>query len=75
MRRVFFAPGDWIAEHTSARLRRGIIFWALVIICLVAFATYPLRENIGVLWALSVFALVLGCVVALFAETPVETEE
>jgi hypothetical protein len=73
--RIFFAPGDWIAEHTNARMRRGVIFWALVLIVLAAFGTYPARESVAVLWLLSVGALVLACVVALFAETPVETEE
>jgi hypothetical protein len=73
--RFFFTPGDWISDHTSARLRRAIIFWALVVIVIAGIATYPARANIGVLWALSVFALILGCIVALFAETPVETED
>jgi len=73
--RVLFAPGDWISDKTSARLRRAIIFWALVVIVIVGIGTYPARANIGVLWALSVFALILGCIVALFAETPVETED
>jgi hypothetical protein len=68
-------PGDWIADNTNARLRRTVIFWALVLIVVLALATYPVRENIGVLWALSVLALILACAVALFAETPVETED
>lgn len=75
IRRVFYGPPDWFADRSSARLRRAIAFWsAVVMLCLVVPVTYPLRSSVAVLWALSVFALVLACFAMTAAETPVETE-
>ena len=76
MSRIFFGPPDWFAEKSSAQLRRAIAFWLAVVMTLIVLPlTYPLRDSVGVLWALSVLALVLACFAMTAAETPVETEE
>lgn len=75
MRRFFHGPGDWLADRTDARLRRSIAVWIGIVVVVVGCLTYPMRQNVGVLWALSVGALVLACWAMASAETPVETED
>lgn len=75
MSRFFYGPPDWFARVTNARLRRAVSFWtSIVMLFIILPLTYPLRESVAVLWALSVFALVLACFAMTAAETPVETE-
>lgn len=75
MSRWFFGPPDWFARVTNARLRRAVAFWlAILTIFVLIPVTYPVRASVAVLWALSVFALVLACFAMTAAETPVETE-
>lgn len=73
--KVFYGPGDWIAEHTSARMRRAIAFWVGILVLAVTVLTWPYKNSVGVLWALSVGALLLACWAMTAAETPVETED
>ena len=76
MSRIFFGPPDWFAEKSSAQLRRAVAFWlAAIMLFVLVPLTYPVRDSVGVLWALSVLALVLACFAMTAAETPVETEE
>lgn len=75
MSQFFFGPPDWFAEKTSARLRRAIAFWLLIVTTFILIpVTYPVRASVAVLWAISMLALVLACLAMTAAETPVETE-
>lgn len=76
IKRFLYGPPDWFARVTNARLRRAIAWWSAIIMLFgVVPLTYPVRASVAVLWALSVFALVLACFAMTAAETPVETED
>ena len=71
----FYAPRDWLADRTNARLRGAIAFWLLAGMLVLTILTYPARESVAVLWAFSILALILALLAVLFAETPVEIED
>jgi len=74
--RYFFGPPDWFAACTDARLRRAIAFWLAIFTTFVLVPiTWPVKDSVGVLWALSMLALILACFAMTAAETPVETED
>lgn len=72
--RLFYAPGDWLGKKLTARQRRGIGAWLLIL----TVATMPLRYEwknaIWLVWALSEGAIVISLATIVAAETPVETE-
>lgn len=75
IRRVFYGPRDWLSEHTNSRDRGALAFWLLVFVLgPLNVLTYPVRDSVAVLWAISMGALALALLAVLFAETPVEVE-
>lgn len=77
VKKFFFLPGDWLAEELSARSRRALATWVLIL-CI-----FPLTP-VWVIWfftsvafiaAVSIFALILAAWGILSAETPVESEQ
>lgn len=74
MRRVFYAPGDWLGSRFSARTRRAIAAWALILILATIPLRYPFRAEVWMVWAISELALLLGMWGVVSAETPVEEE-
>jgi len=73
--RSFHAPGDWIAAHSTARQRRSLIAWVLIIDILSTPIQYPFRTYVSLVWFLSQIALIIGLGGMLSAETPVEKED
>lgn len=72
--RLFYGPGDWLAQ-AAARTRRAIAAWMLIV-CL--FPGVPLwlvlRNALWFVGFMSIIALVFGAWGVLSAETPVEPE-
>lgn len=73
--KFFYAPGDWLGSRFSARQRRAIAAWCLILV----FVTIPLRyfakDAVWMVWLLSEVALLFGLWGVVSAETPVEAEE
>jgi hypothetical protein len=73
-KRVFHAPGDWLANSTSVRDRRSIATWFAILYVLTLPLRYPLRNYVSMVWALSEGAIIISLLAWGSAETPVETE-
>lgn len=73
--KLFYAPGDWLGTKLSARQRRAVGAWLLII----SIATMPLhyiwKDTIWMIWAISEAAIVISLATIVAAETPVEPEE
>ena len=67
IRRLFYGPGDWLAERTSARGRRAFGFWNIVFAALFAI---PFGGKVMYVTILSIIALFPNVT----SETPVEYE-
>lgn len=72
---VFYAPGDWLGARFTARTRRALAAWALILIVATMPLRYPYRSYVSLVWAISELALVLAMWGVVSAETPVEPEE
>lgn len=73
--RAFYGPPDWIALHTTARTRRAINFWLLVLWLGPGLALWiALRNVFWFLGFMSIYAIWAGHLGAASAETPVENE-
>jgi len=74
--RMFYAPGDWLAERSTARQRRALAAWALIIWI---FPGLPLwlyfRNTLWFVGFMSIVALWWTGWTTVAAETPVEREE
>jgi hypothetical protein len=71
---LFYGPGDWLGTRLSARVRRAIAAWALILITITIPLRYPFRNAVWLVWLISEVALVLSCGGIVSAETPVEKE-
>lgn len=72
---IFFGPADLLAHRTSARTRRAINFWLMVIwIGPGTVLWYLLRDALWFVGFMSVYAIWTGHLGAVAAETPVEGE-
>jgi hypothetical protein len=74
MSRLFYTPGDWLGTRLSARVRRAIAAWALILIIITIPLRYPYRDAVSLVWLMMEVALVLSCGAIVSAETPVEKE-
>lgn len=76
LEKIFFGPGDYLASRLSARQRRAIIAW-LLILAIFPFTpiTYIWRNAIWMIWFISMIAIYLSLGGMLSAETPVEDED
>lgn len=72
--RIFYAPGDWMGGRFTARQRRTIATWTLILVIVTIPFRYPYRSDVSLVWAISELALVLGLWSIVSAETPVEHE-
>jgi hypothetical protein len=73
---LFYCPGDWIADKTSARDRRAIGAWVLIF-SLGPGTTISILYSRAIWWIviLSILAIQLTGFTMVFAETPVEEED
>lgn len=72
---LLYGPGDWLGSRFSARTRRAIAAWTLILIVVTIPLRYPFRTYVSLVWAISELALILGMWGVVSAETPVEAEE
>lgn len=72
--KIFYAPGDWMGSRFTARQRRAIAAWTLILIVLTMPLRYPYRQYVSLVWAISELALILSMWGVVSAETPVEEE-
>ena len=74
--RIYYAPGDWLAAHSSTRGRRALAAWVLILCIFPGIpAWYVLREALWFVGFLSIVALILAMWGVVSAETPVEQED
>ena len=75
VRRIWFGPPEWIARGTTAKQRRAINFWILVFWLGPGAALWlVLRNELWFVGFMSVWAIWVGHLSAVAAETPVEEE-
>ena len=76
LRRIWYGPPEWIARRTTAKQRRAINFWVLVVwIIPGALIWFAMRNALWFVGFMSVWAIWVGHLSAVAAETPVEAEE
>lgn len=75
MRRLFYAPSEWIANISNARERRAIGFWLGILFVVCTIATWTSIEHQLALRILQLLTLLLLCWTIVTTETPVETED
>lgn len=73
--KVFFGPGDWLGSCFSARERRALATWALILITVTIPVRFLWKDAVWMVWAISEVALVLALAGVVSAETPVESED
>jgi hypothetical protein len=75
-KRLLYGPGDWLGTRWSARERRAMLAWALL---LSIFPLTPLtffwKDAVWMVWTLSIIAIWLSLISAVSAETPAEAED
>lgn len=74
MRRLFFAPRDWLVDHSDARLRGALGFWIGMGFVVLTVLTWTDRDNPTVTRILLVVNLLLLVWTIVSTETPVEDE-
>jgi hypothetical protein len=75
LNRILYGPPDWLVRQTSARTRRAIGFWLLVLWAGPGTAAWLLlRQALWFVGFMSLFALWWTGWAGLAAETPVEQE-
>lgn len=75
IKKFFYWPGDWLSKKFTARQRRAIAAWFMILFIIGIPVTYPVRNEVAVIWLMSEVALVLAMWGVVSAETPVEDEE
>ena len=65
--KLYYGPGDWLVEHTTARGRRAFGFWNVLFAVLFAI---PFGRQVLYVTILSIIALIPN----ITSETPVEHE-
>lgn len=69
-------PSDWLTSCLTARDRRTINFWLLIVWLLPgALIWYVLRDALWFVGFMSIYAIWISHWTAVAAETPVETED
>ena len=71
---IFYGPGDWLAQKFTARQRRAIATWVIILTIFPGTLTYIWKDAIWMVWALSIIAIAFGAWGIASAETPVESE-
>lgn len=74
MKRLFFAPRDWLVDHSDARLRGALGFWIGMGFVVLTVLTWADRDNPTVTRILLVVNLLLLVWTIVSTETPVEDE-
>ena len=75
LRRIWYGPPEWIARSTSAKQRRALNFWILVVWFVPGTLIWlTLRNQLWFVGFMSVWAIWVGHLSAVAAETPVEEE-
>jgi hypothetical protein len=75
MKTLFYKPGDWLAGKFSARTRRSVAAWIIILTIVPGMPlTYIWKDDVWMVWLLSMIALVVGAWGIAAAETPVESE-
>jgi hypothetical protein len=75
LRRIWYGPPEWIAQSTSAKQRRAINFWLFVVWLIPGFIIWlTLRDALWFVGFMSVWAIWVGHLSTVAAETPVEEE-
>lgn len=75
MKRIFYGPSDWLVKHTNRRGRAAINFWLLILwIFPGTFIWIELRSALWFVGLMSIYAIWVGHLSTLAAETPVEHE-
>lgn len=73
--KIFHGPSDWLALQTSARTRRALNFWFLILWLVPGIGIwFFLKNEIWFLSFMSIYAIWVGHLSAVAAETPVEHE-
>lgn len=77
LKNIFFFPGDWLAEQTTARTRRTLATWVLIlsIVPLTPIWIAFFFSSVPFLAAVSIAALWLAAWGIAAAESPVENED
>jgi hypothetical protein len=76
LRRIWYGPPEWIARSTSAKQRRAINFWVLVLWLIPGTVIwFAFRNALWFVGFMSVWAIWVGHLSAVAAETPVEHEK
>jgi hypothetical protein len=76
LRRIWYGPPEWIARRTTAMQRRAINFWILMVWLIPGTAIWlVLRDDLWFVGFMSVWAIWVGHLGAVAAETPVEEEQ
>jgi hypothetical protein len=74
--RFLYGPPDWISESLSARDRRTINFWLLILwIFPGALIWWLLKNELWFIGFMSIYAIWVSHLTAVAAETPVEEEQ
>jgi hypothetical protein len=71
---IYHAPGDWIVRRTTARDRRSLNAWLLIIVTLTVPLRFEWKDAVWMVWALSEVAILISLFTNVSAETPVEHE-
>ena len=71
---MFHRPGDWLVGRTSARERRSLATWTLILACVTLPIRFLWKDAVWQVWALSELAILISLITTIFAETPVEHE-
>lgn len=76
MKRFFYGPGDWLATRYTARQRRAVAAW-LLILSVFPFTplTYFWKDAVWMVWVLSILAIWISLATIVTGETPVEKED
>lgn len=73
--KIFYGPGDWLVVHTTRRQRTAINFWLLVLWLVPGTIVWLIfKDALWFVGAMSIYAIWVGHLGALSAETPVEHE-
>lgn len=75
MQRIFYTPGDWLAQRSTARTRRALAAWALIFWLGPGFALWILLlHQLWFVGLMSLVALWWTGWSTIGTETPVEKE-
>jgi len=75
LKRIYYAPYDWLTTRFSPRGRGAFNTWLGILFILSIPFQFPYKSAVSLVWALSILALIVGQLGAIGAETPVQSED